>query len=373
MEISFLYKLCGDVAYDTVFKATSPPLLRGSVDALKRDLTPVTSTAMRVCDAVLRKKPGGRNIEVSTQRIGREVSFGGYDQISRASNPLINGQCCDAGKQRVWRKSPRLSVDSLESPRKPNRISAEVQPLIRLISADYVKRSLQTGAKILLQKKGSVRAAQETSRAGNLLEAVVGSLLASVVYDNEAKLMLISKALEATDGLIVAAIAVRLARETTDSLEGVDDNQPRIRIDLQKGCKLLKQSARQLLGGDGKVQVDSGSKVEHSRHTSLEALVRVFKGQIQHRALTGLILPKGSARTDTVGNLGSQKRLADFRCTCKQVKTGKEEFVDYWWSDRIGGVIKLFQRNRRKKVGVGDALKLALKLRKVDLDLVDGI
>ena len=62
-----------------------------------------------------------------------------------------------------------------------------------------------------------------------------------MVYDQQTDTMIITEFFQLCHNLIVAGIAVTLAAYLTDFLQGVNDNQPDIWVNLYKFFNYLKQ------------------------------------------------------------------------------------------------------------------------------------
>ena len=62
-----------------------------------------------------------------------------------------------------------------------------------------------------------------------------------MVYDQQADTMIITESFQLCHNLIVAGITVTLAAYLTDFLQGVNDNQPDIWVNLYKFFNYLKQ------------------------------------------------------------------------------------------------------------------------------------
>ena len=84
------------------------------------------------------------------------------------------------------------------------------------------------------------------------------------MYNQEANPAYIGKPFQFGDYLIVVGIAVLLCPGLPDFLQGVDDNEPGVRVFPDKTLSLLLQATTELLGSDGKKQVSGGTL--YSKH-----------------------------------------------------------------------------------------------------------
>ena len=83
---------------------------------------------------------------------------------------------------------------------------------------------------LLLEQEGPVCRTQQAVGAGDHIKLVIGLLLAGVVYHQEADSAYIGKLFQFGDYLIVVGIAVLSAVLLPYFLQGVDDNEPGVRV-----------------------------------------------------------------------------------------------------------------------------------------------
>ena len=97
-------------------------------------------------------------------------------------------------------------------------VFAQIQPLIRLVSAYHLQGSLAIRSLLLLHQERPIRTAQQAGCTGNHLKAVSRRLLSGVVDDQDADPIPIGKLLQLADHLIVAGVAVTVTHRLTDFL-----------------------------------------------------------------------------------------------------------------------------------------------------------
>ena len=84
----------------------------------------------------------------------------------------------------------------------------------------------------------------------------------------------------------------------------------------------------------------------HHEHTALDALKIIFQRKVQHCAGMNFIAPQRLASADVVGDLRHQKRLADFRRTCEDVRACIKQAVNDRRSALIRGLVQLGHGDR---------------------------
>ena len=81
-----------------------------------------------------------------------------------------------------------------------------------------------------MEQKGPVRRTHQAIGAGDHIKLVVGLLLASMMYQQEADPRSIGKAFQTGYHLIVVCVTVFLCPGFPDFLQGVDDDKPGVLV-----------------------------------------------------------------------------------------------------------------------------------------------
>ena len=134
-------------------------------------------------------------------------------------------------------------------------IPRQMELLIRLISADDFKGSVQVGALFLLQKKCPIRTAKQSCCAGDHFKFVSSLLLACVMHQEQAHTVFVCKLLHPAYDIIIVGIAVSIGADLSDFLQGVDDNEPGIVMLADELFKLLIKSCAELLAYTAKCRL----------------------------------------------------------------------------------------------------------------------
>ena len=104
-------------------------------------------------------------------------------------------------------------------------VFAQIQPLIRLVSAYHFQGGPAIRPLFLLHQERTIRTAQQARGAGNHFKAISRRLLSGVVDNQDANAISVSKLLQLADYLIVAGVAVTIAHCLPDFLQSIHDNQ----------------------------------------------------------------------------------------------------------------------------------------------------
>ena len=124
--------------------------------------------------------------------------------------------------------------------------------------------------------------------------------------------MLISKALQRSNHLIITGIAVIFAGCFPDFLQGVHDDKLGFWVFMESKFQLLIQPIAQLFCGSRKAKPVCSVHTEHPIHPLLQAFFIIFQCQIEDISLTGVVSPQRLSCADMIGKLCHQKRLTDF-------------------------------------------------------------
>src|SRR5574344_1090311 len=126
-------------------------------------------------------------------------------------------------------------------------IPCQMELLVGLISADNFKGGAQIGALLLLQKKRSVCAAEQSRCAGDHFKLVPGLLLACVMHQEQAHTVLVSKLLHPAHDVVIVGVAVSVGTALTDFLQSINDNQSGVGMVTDELLKLFIKSCTELL------------------------------------------------------------------------------------------------------------------------------
>ncbi len=134
----------------------------------------------------------------------------------------------------------------VETPNQVLLVFAQIQPLIRLVSAYHLQGCPAICPLLLLHQKRPIRTAQQAGCTGNHLKAVSRRLLSGVVDDQNADAIPISKLLQLADYLIIAGVYVDeadLEAEKIDTAELIAGVMKRI-VAAGVGMRLFLRTYR---------------------------------------------------------------------------------------------------------------------------------
>ena len=94
---------------------------------------------------------------------------------------------------------------------------------------------------LALHDPAGIGRTHQTVGTCNLLERVVGGLFAQMVDQQNADIVLISQCLQCADFLVIAGIHTVVLVAGTHLLQGVDDNQPGVRMLIEEAGELFFQ------------------------------------------------------------------------------------------------------------------------------------
>ena len=157
----------------------------------------------------------------------------------------------------------------VEPPNQALLILAQIQPLIRLVSAYHLQGGPAIRPLFLLHQERPIRAAQQARGAGNHFKAVSRRLFSGVVDDQDADAISVSKLLQLADHLIVAGVAVTVAHCLTDFLQGIHDNELGITVFPDELFQLFIQAAAEHLGAGSEVEGAYPLYAKHTEHPAL--------------------------------------------------------------------------------------------------------
>ena len=134
---------------------------------------------------------------------------------------------------------------------------------------------------------------------------------------------------------------------------------------LYKVFQLSIQPAANQLSVGSEVKGVCPFHTKHSVHSTLQAALIILQCQVKHRSLPYLIPPKGPSRTDMIGNLCHQKRLANFGRSGKDVCSCIEQVFNYCGLTLEHSLHQLVQGHSMEIGGVLHALNLTVELLKI--------
>ena len=125
-------------------------------------------------------------------------------------------------------------------------IPCQMELLVGLISADNCKGSTQISALLLLQKKRSVCAAEQSRCAGDHFKLIPGLLLACVMHHEQAHTVFVGKLFHPAYDVVIVGVAVSVGADLSDLLQGINDNQPCVGMVTDKLFKLFVKPCAEL-------------------------------------------------------------------------------------------------------------------------------
>ena len=176
---------------------------------------------------------------------------------------------CHGFQHRVRRLLPKLILCMVKLPNQAFLVFAQIQPLIRLVSAYYLQSRLAICPLFLLHQERPIRAAQQAGCTGNHLKTVSRRLLSGMVDDQDADAISVSKFLQLADHLIVAGVAVTVTHRLPDFLQGIHDNEFDIAVFPNKLFQLFIQAAADHFSVGGEVEGACPLHAEHTEHPAL--------------------------------------------------------------------------------------------------------
>ena len=127
--------------------------------------------------------------------------------------------------------------------------------------------------------------------------------------------------------LVVAGVAVSVTADLSHLLQGVDDDEPYIRVLPDEAFQLLVKSLAHGLGLRCEVEIAGLLHPEHPGEPPLQPGVIVFQGQIEDCSLMHLVLPQRKSHRHMVGKLPHEEGLAHLGRSYKEVGAAVQQFV----------------------------------------------
>ena len=100
------------------------------------------------------------------------------------------------------------------------------------------------------------------------------------MYQEQADAIPVGKLLHPAHDVIIVCIAVSIGADLSDLLQGVDDNEPGVRMFADELFELLVKPRPELLCVHGKEQVVCTLNAEHTGHSLLQSLIIVLQGKV---------------------------------------------------------------------------------------------
>ena len=213
--------------------------------------------------------------------------------------------------------------------------------LILLIAADNAELGAAVRPLLLLQDERAVRGAEQTVRAGDHVEAVLGFQLARMMDNQQTDVVLVAERLELRHDLIVVGVVVLVPAKLPHLLQRVYDDEFCVWMLLDEHLELIAQSAANRAGLCCEVERIGSLHAKHLEQTLLNARVIVLQSKVEHLARMDVILPEGRACSDVIAELRHEERFANLGRTDEQVRSRVEKILDNHRLRRIGCVIQI--------------------------------
>ena len=197
------------------------------------DTPPGMSSGAFIMDVILIGQPPRPDIQPHSQGVRFHIQPQDGDKFSGRPSPLwpfCRHQGGNSLQHRVGRLLPQLRFPPLQLPHKPFLVPFEVEALVLLIPPGNIQGGSVVRPPLFLEQEGPICRPQQAIGAGNHIKFIIGLLLAGVMYYQEADPAYIGKPFQFGDYLIVVGIAVLTAVLLPYFLQGVDDNEPGVRV-----------------------------------------------------------------------------------------------------------------------------------------------
>ena len=160
-------------------------------------------------------------------------------------------------------------------------LPAQVQGAALHIPAGHVQLGVQAHPPAT-QHPAGIRSAHQGHRAGNVIEGVVGPVLALVVHQQDADVVPVGQEFQGAHVPVVAGVDVAVGIAGAHLLQGVDDHQPGVRADGQKLLDLFLKTVAQPLAGGLEIEVVRHLLLAQPEQPVLDAAVCILEAQVQH-------------------------------------------------------------------------------------------
>ena len=149
---------------------------------------------------------------------------------------------CHRFQERVGRQLPEFRFGSLELPHAAFPVELQRQLLIRLVTSHNVQQGGVVRAPLLLHDERAIRCTQQTVGAGDHIKAVLGLHLPGVMNHQQADAVPVAESFQFGHDLVVTGVAVSLTADLPHLLQGVDNDEPYIRVLSDESFQLLVKS-----------------------------------------------------------------------------------------------------------------------------------
>ena len=228
---------------------------------------------------------------VVVEPVGTHVQLPGQDVClyahTRQTFPQLRGRTaplwlfraehlCHRFQKRVWRQLPEFRFGPLKLPDAAFPIELQRQLLIRLVASHDVQQGGVVRAPLLLHDECSICCTQQAIGARDHIEAILGFHLPGVVNHQQADAILVTEGFQPGHDLVVAGIAVSIPADLPHLLQGIDDDEPYIRVLPDEAFQLLVKSLAHGLGLRCEVEIAGLLHPEHPGEPPLQSDVIIL-------------------------------------------------------------------------------------------------
>ena len=207
------------------------------------------------------------------------------------------------------------------------------------VSPGAVERGGVLSALTLAEDEVAVGGAAESGGAGDHVHGIIVIHLPQVMHQQNGDAVLVRQRFQNTDVPVVVGVWIRVVARGADALERVDDDEPGLRMLLQKLLDLFHQSIVELLGHHGEVQ-RGRCVLREIEEAALDALKAVLQAEIQHLAWACGERPERFALCGAETQPQRQPRFADLRRACQQVQPLRKQIVDHEGDRFVSGALQ---------------------------------
>ena len=202
-----------------------------------------------------------------------------------------------------------------------------------------VERGGVLSALTLAEDEVAVGGTAESGGAGDHVHGIIVIHLPQMMHQQNGDAVLVRQRFQNADVPIIAGVWIRVIARDADALERVDDDEPGLRMLLQKLLDLFHQPVVELLGHDGEVQ--RGRRVlREIEEAALDTLEAVLQTEVQHLAWPCGERPERFALRGAETQPQRQPRFADLRRACQQVQSLGEQIVDHEGDRFVSGALQ---------------------------------
>ena len=212
-----------------------------------------------------------------------------------------------------------------------------------------VERGCVLSALALAEDEVAVGGTAESGGAGDHVHGIIVIHLPQMMHQQNGDAVLVRQRFQNADVTVVAGIRVRIIACGADALERVDDDEPGLRMLLQKLLDLFHQSIVELLGHDGEVQ-RGRCVLREIKEAALDTLEAVLQTKVQHLAWPRGERPERLALRGAETQPQRQPRFADLRRACQQVQPLGKQIVDHEGDWFVSGALQRVRVNGLQSV-----------------------